>query len=434
MINLFKKLNIFLILSAVTAGIVLCMCGFSVCVPQGATINGCSVGGMSRSAAIACVRNRIEEELRQKQLKIVATKGEYVFTFPEIYYKDNVQFAVRNAQRNQSYTVDVRYYLCGLDEIAAAICANERILKVEPYVEFKTTGAPFTYFEGNNGREVDVVRLKNDILNSLKGGFEPVNIKYLNIDRQNSLHTVKQNTVLLGKFTTSFDDSNINRASNIRLAAELLNGVVLYGGETFSFNDIVGARLPERGFLPAKIIENGEYTDGVGGGVCQVSTTLYNTALISGMTITEFHPHSLAVGYVDPSRDAMVSGSSCDLKFKNPSKYPVYLRSSTSGGSVTFELYGKSDGANYSLESVILGSVPVPEEFCDDPAKARAGKEGILSEGYLVINRGGFIKRVKLRRDKYLPQKRVIFSGNPLPEEQGETQSGQSINSAETTP
>lgn len=417
-----KKLNTILVLSAVAAGIVFCFCGFSVFVPKGVTVYGCEVGGMSRPAAVACVRGKIEDELKKEKLIIKGKKEEYEFSFPEIGYKDDVVSVVKNAKRNGNYSVRIGYYLCGLNEIAAAICSNERINKQEPYAEFQKVGAPFVYREGNDGREVDIAKLKNDILNSLKGGFEAVDIKYFEVKRQNSVENVRKNTTLLGNFSTVFDLSNTNRASNISLAAGLLNGVVLQSGETLSFNDTVGARLPERGFLPAKIIENGEYTEGVGGGVCQVSTTLYNAALLSGMTVTEFHPHSLPVGYVAPSRDAMVSGKSCDLKFKNPTKFPIYIRSSAKGGVLNFKIYGKSDGASYSLESVVLESVPAPEEFCSDPALARNGKDGVLSEGYIVINRGGYIKRVKLRRDKYLPQKRVIFSGTTDLEQPDEEQ------------
>lgn len=410
MIKLLKKLNTCLILSALVTGIVFCLCGFTVTLPKGVTVNGCDVGGLTRSAAAALIRGEKEKELKTKKLVVSGEKCQYVFSFPEISYKDNVQDTLRRAKRKGSYTANFSYYLCGLNEVVAAVCESERVLKEEPYAEFKTTGAPFIYHEGHDGKEVDAVRLKNDILSSLKGGFEQINVRYLNTFRQNSLHTVKQNTVLLGRYTTYFDQTNINRASNIRLAAELLNGVIIQGGETLSFNKTVGARLPERGFLKAKIIENGEYTEGVGGGVCQVSTTLYNAALLSGMAVTEFHPHSLAVGYVEPSRDAMVSGSACDLKFRNPSKYPVYLRSHTAEGSVSFEFYGKSDGAKYSLESVILGYLPAPEEQCADPSDVREGRDGVRSEGYLLIERSGYVKRVKLRRDKYLPQKRLVYT------------------------
>lgn len=373
------------------------------------------MGGLTVQSAVQTVRSKIENELSQKTLKIIADGKEYVFAYPEISYKDNLREVLRTAKRNGNYTAKITYYLCGIEEIIASISNDERIETIEPYAEFRTFGDPFIYHEGKDGRQVDFTRLKTDIQASLKGDFEPVTVKYFNTYRKKTLNEVKSETKLLGRFTTFFDSSNINRSSNIRLAAALLNGVILDGGKTLSFNETVGARLPERGFLPAKIIENGEYTEGVGGGVCQVSTTLYNAALLSGMTVTEYHPHSLAVGYVDPSRDAMVSGKSCDLKFKNPLKYPIYIRSRTLGGTVSFEIYGKSDGATYSLESQITGSIPATEEFCNDPVLVREGRDGIISEGYLVINRSGFVKRIKLRNDKYLPQKRVILSDAELP-------------------
>lgn len=410
-----KKLNTFLCLSALLAGIIFCLCGFKTAIPKGVTVNGESVGGLSMQSAVQAVRTKIENELSQKTLKIIAADREYVFTYPEINYKDNLREVLRSAKRNGNYTAKVSYYLCGMEEIVWAICSNERIERVEPYAEFKAFGDPFVYHQGNDGRQVDFTRLRADIVASLCGNFEPITVKYFNIYRQKTVDTVKSETKLLSRFSTSFDSSNINRSSNIRLAAALLNGIILDGEKTLSFNDAVGARLPERGFLPAKIIENGEYTEGVGGGVCQVSTTLYNAALLSGMTIVEYHPHSLAVGYVAPSRDAMVSGKSCDLKISNPLKSPVYIRSHTDNGSVCFEIYGKSDGATYSIESSITGSIPAVEEFCSDPSLVREGRDGITSEGYLVINRAGFIKKIKLRSDKYLPQKRVILSDSVVP-------------------
>ena len=421
MTKFFKKLNTLLYLSAVWAGIIFCLCGFKTAVPKGVTVNGESVGGLTVQSAVQIVRTKIENELSQKSLKIIASDKEYVFSYPEISYKDNLQEIMRTAKRNGSYTAKITYYLCGLEEVVASISSDEYIEKVEPYAELKAFGDPFIYHEGNDGRQVDFTRLKSDIQAALKGNFEPVTVKYFNIYRKKTVDTVKSETKLLGRFTTSFDSSNINRSSNIRLAAALLNGVVLDGGQTLSFNEMVGARVLERGFLPAKIIENGEYTEGIGGGVCQVSTTLYNAALLSGMTVTEYHPHSLAVGYVDPSRDAMVSGQSADLKIKNPSKCPVYIRSRTQGDTVSFEIYGKSDGATYSIESQITGSIPATEESCCDPALVREGREGIISEGYLVINRAGFIKRVKIRNDKYLPQKRVILAELELPSVEEQT-------------
>lgn len=416
MIKFIKKLNTFLLLSVLMAGFIFCALGFYAPVPKGVVVDGVPIGGMSAEQAVSLLRGHIEEEAKGKSLKIVGRESEYIYTYPEISFKDDLYFIVRNAQKNKTYTSTVTYYLCGLNEIAHAICLNERIEREEPHALFNRDGAPFTYYEGHDGREADVIKLKSDILSSLKGSFRPVEIQYRSVPRSTKPEQLKEERVLLGEFTTYFDSSNLNRAANIRLAASLINGTVIGGGETASFNEIVGERTAERGFLSAKIIENGEYAEGVGGGVCQVSTTLYNAALLSGLKIAEYHPHSLAVGYVAPSRDAMVSGSACDLKITNPGKTPVYIRARTTGGGVNFRVYGKSDGVKYSFESVVTGTIPPPEEFCTLPEEAREGKDGVLSEGYLVAERSGFIKRVKLRSDKYLPTKKLILnSSDPLP-------------------
>ena len=373
-------------------------------------MNGENVGGMTVKAATALLRSKVEENLKGKQLKIAGEERVYTFAYPEISYKDDFNRVLASARRNRSYTASVSYYLCGLDEALGNICEFEKVERVEPRAQFNLSGEPFEYFEGNDGRQVDFTRLKSDVLHSLCGGFEDVSLKYLKTFRRTSMSSVREQTALLGSFTTRYDSSNVNRSSNIRLAAELLNGVKVDGGKTFSFNDSVGARLPERGFLPAKIIENGEFSEGVGGGVCQVSTTLYNAALLSGMTVTEYHPHSLSVSYVEPSRDAMVSGSACDLKFRNPSAFPLYIRSHAADGLLTFELYGKSDGAKYSVESVVTGDIEAKEEFSDDPSKVREGRAGLTSEGYLIIDRSGYVKRIRLRADRYLPISRIVLS------------------------
>lgn len=377
--------------------------------PKSVTVNGVEVGGLTRREALKTVRRGIENELKEKSLEIYGGSTVYKFSYPEISFKDNLYDLIKNARKGGEYTAHISYYLCGLDEIAPNICFNESVFVVEPYCKFSAYGAPFTYYEGRDGKAVDKVKLINDIKNSLKGGFEPVKLSFYDVKRHTTLQEIKQSTKLLTTFSTYFDGDNLNRASNIRLAAAKLNGTVLKGGETLSFNDIVGARVKERGFLPAKIIENGEFVEGVGGGVCQVSTTLYNAALLSGLKIAEYHPHSLAVGYVPPSRDAMVSGNSCDLKITNVSETPIYIRANSKNGCITFQIYGASDGSEYSLNSEVLGNIPAEEEFTDDPQKARAGKDGTLSEGYLTIVRGGYTKTVRIRRDKYLPVKRVTF-------------------------
>ena len=410
------KFNFAIFMLAVLAGIIFFSCGFTLSVPKGVEVNGIAVGGMTRSQAASLIRLDIENELKEKTLKVRAGDRLYTFAYPEIYYKDNVYALLKNAKKGDKLTAQISYYLCGLNSIAPNICRNESVLKVEPYARFSSFSTPFTYFEGNDGRIADEKKLIDDIKKSLNGGFEPVTVSFNTAKRQKTLAEIKKNTRLLNKFTTNFDSSNINRTSNIRLAANKLNGTVLESGKTLSFNNIVGARVKERGFLPAKIIEKGEFVEGVGGGVCQVSTTLYNAALLSGLEIEEYHPHSLAVAYVPPSRDAMVSGTYFDLKISNPYPTPVYIRASVTGGSVAFSIYGYDDGTAYSLSSEVTGAIPAPEESCASPEEARAGKDGLTSESYLTVTRGSYVKTVLLRKDKYAPVKRVVYS-DPTHEE-----------------
>ena len=226
-------------------------------------------------------------------------------------------------------------------------------------------------------------------------------------------HTVtegeKFNVELLSSYTTYFDGKNEARSHNIRLAATLINGKVLQNGEVFSFNEAVGQRTEGRGFKRAAIIENGEFVEGVGGGVCQVSTTLYNACLLSGCQIVEYHPHSLAVSYVPPSRDAMVSGTFFDLKIKNTTGSTVYFKSVTGNNFVSFKVYGRNFGVKYDLSTFITGTIEAPEEFTDNAELVRAGRNGTVSEGYLTVTKNGFTRVIFLRRDKYSPQKKITL-------------------------
>lgn len=407
--KIFSKLNLILVMLAFTAGVIFLSCGFCSALPKNVTVNGVDVGGLPRNRALQILRERTVEELKQKELIINCKNREYVFTYPEINFKDNLYSLLKTAKKGDSLTAETSYYLCGINEVVSGICQNENVAVEDPSAKFVAGKSPFEYTVGRDGVEIDKARLIEDMRVSLKNGFTPVTAAYVGVKRKTTLESVKKNTALLSRFTTYYDGDNLARSSNIRLAAAHLNGTVVESKKTLSFNDIVGSRTKSRGFLPAKIIENGEFTEGVGGGVCQVSTTLYNAALLSGLKISEYHPHSLSVSYVPPSRDAMVSGTACDLKITNPYGCPVYICARTGKNYVTFEIYGRFDGVTYSLASEVTGNLPAPEEITGDPEKARAGKDGFTSQSFLLITRNGYTKRVFLRKDKYLPVKSLVY-------------------------
>lgn len=234
-----------------------------------------------------------------------------------------------------------------------------------------------------------------------------------------------QELVLRAQFFTSFPLSSNERKNNIKLASTSLDGTFIDVGAEFSFNKTVGARTEKNGYKTAKIIVGGKFVDGVGGGVCQVSTTLYNAVLLAGLKITEYHPHSLPVSYVAPSFDAMVNSNTADLKFVNVTNNPIYIKTEVNSSQIKISIYGEKMTEKYVRQSVIVSEIPAPSEqvVVDDALEYPSlyegeskvvsyGKNGYFSEGYLIkyVN-GKPVNIAKIRKDKYSPVQGVIVQG-----------------------
>lgn len=165
----------------------------------------------------------------------------------------------------------------------------------------------------------------------------------------------------IGSYVTHFNPNNKSRAHNIVLAAEAIDNHVLFPDEIFSFNQTVGMRTKTKGYLPAPIIVRGEYSEGIGGGICQVSSTLFNAADRAGLRIVQRYSHSKRVAYVPPGRDATVSWYGPDLRFKNIYNQPILIRARKYGGSIAFTLYS-SEVINVKQRKVPDTSTKIPEE------------------------------------------------------------------------
>lgn len=223
---------------------------------------------------------------------------------------------------------------------------------------------------------------------------------------------------LIAKFSTYYGDSSDGRKHNVALAAKAIDGTVILPEDEFSFNDTVGARTKARGYRSAFIIQDGTFVEGIGGGVCQVSGTLYNCALLADLTVTCVHPHSLPVSYVAPSFDAMVSSSS-DLRFANTLSAPVTIKMSADGKYLRAEIYGVSGGFDIRRRSETLETIPKETEYLPDASLSPGeevvdtwGKDGLKSEGWLeYFTDGELVRTVRIRRDTYKPQKRIILRG-----------------------
>jgi len=225
---------------------------------------------------------------------------------------------------------------------------------------------------------------------------------------------------LIAHFSTYYGESSEGRKHNVELAARKISGTVLYPEDEFSFNDIVGKRTEANGFQKAYIIQDGTFVEGIGGGVCQVSSTVYNCALLAGMTISHVQPHSLPVSYVAPSFDAMVSSSS-DFRFVNTLSGPVTVKVLTDGSYIRAEVYG-FDPISIRRRSETVEILPHVTTYVDDETLPLGkevidtyGKDGLKSVGYLdFFENGKLVRSVLIRRDTYKPQNRIILRGtNP---------------------
>lgn len=215
--------------------------------------------------------------------------------------------------------------------------------RVELTGELKTT-------KSKEGREVDLSRLKEDIYDMInKKKIEDINLPVITLYPKVSTKQVKSIDSVLGEFSTSFNNST-SRGSNIHVAGQQTSDILLMPGDTFSYNKCTGARNWVNGYKSAPVIVGGKVTNGEGGGVCQVSTTIYNAALMSGLTIDEVHNHSIPSRYVQRGRDATVSYGYTDLKFTNPFTNPVYIKNIVGNGAITSKIYG----CNLDREKIII--------------------------------------------------------------------------------
>ena len=225
----------------------------------------------------------------------------------------------------------------------------------------------------------------------------------------------------LSTFTTKYDASNYNRSGNLAIAAGKINGTVLLPGEEFSFNTIVGKRTVEEGYKDAKIYADGKVVDGLAGGICQVSSTLYNAALMADLEITDRRNHSFTTSYIKAGRDATVVYGVQDLKFKNTRTYPIRIEGSVSGGICGFTIKGIAENEDYEIKIIptTTSSIPYSTQTIVDPSLAPGQQvvEQAGHPGYRVTTykekwvSGALVSRDLLSNDTYQPMKTIVRVG-----------------------
>ena len=284
--------------------------------------------------------------------------------------------------------------------------------------------------------QVNKEKLYNDISKNLQSSNNiEIIVDTINLSPTITEAEVSKITKKQAEFTTNYTNSNSERKNNIKIATNNLCGICINPGEEFSFNSILGVRSIESGYKQANIIKDGEFVKGVGGGICQVSTTLYNALLLANVDVTEVHKHSLPVSYVKPGLDAMVSWGSADLKFTNTTSLPMFIVGKCDGKSLTFSIHGntKSPSLTIKTKSEIVKKIPHKGDkiiadtngqysdkilFKGEFYRLKHPKDGYEAKAYLqyFIN-NEFSHEKQIRHSTYNSQQGIVYEGcDTLPE------------------
>ena len=250
------------------------------------------------------------------------------------------------------------------------------------------TQEPYAVYPSENGLDfaISLEDAKNVLLEDKAEYSIPLQTLYPNVTT-NMIGT-EAFPDLLSTYSTKYSTRDRDRTTNLQLAASKINGTVVMPGETFSYNQVVGERTIAAGYKEAPIYVSGEVVDGLGGGICQITSTLYNAVLYANLEIVERSNHQFVPSYVTASRDATVVYGSIDFKFKNNRDYPIKLVCSVSNGIAKFDIYGLRSDNEYEVEisSYVTGST----------------SSSTYSEAYKILKQNGQVIRTELlSKDTY---------------------------------
>ncbi|WP_427338786.1 VanW family protein [Caloranaerobacter sp. DY30410] len=405
---------------------------------KGVKINNIDVGGLDRSEAIIHLERELGYKLNNKFIKLIYEDYKYIIEYKELgvaydYYKavdeafligrqgtiiKRIKDILYTRVNGHNIEMGLLYNDINLRNIIIRVSKDINVESKDAYIIYSENG--FKVFPEVYGRKVNREELESRIVRAvLVGGSVeiPVDIEKPKIT-EDMLKHIKDR---LGSFSTTFAGSSPGRKYNIKLASSSINGKIILPGEVFSFNETTGPRDANAGYKEAKIILDGDLTSGVGGGVCQVSTTLYNAVLLSDLKVEERHPHSIPAIYVEKGLDATVAYDYLDFKFSNNTDYPVYIHSEVRDNNLTITIFGKKVKKNrvVKIKSKII-QVLKPEVEIKVDKKLKPGTRNILQKGRYgykvktykeIYENGKKIKTEIISSDYYKPRKEIVKVG-----------------------
>jgi len=281
---------------------------------------------------------------------------------------------------------------------------------------------PFELFPHENGIDFDIEEAK-EILKEDKEEYV-IELEIIKPNIQTNDLGTEALSDLLSYFSTRYDESNTPRTTNLRLATQKINGVIVMPGETFSYNQTLGKRTAAAGYKEAAGYAGGKVVQMVGGGICQVSSTLYDAVVYANLEIVERHNHMFITSYAGAGKDATVSYGALDFKFKNNRNYPILIKATAKGGVSKVEIYGIKEETEYDVEiyTKVLSYTPFSVIYEDDDTLeegqekvSQYGANGCKSITYKIVKLNGVEQsREVLSTDTYSPMNKIIKRGTKV--------------------
>lgn len=416
---------------------------------QGVSIGDTDVSGMSFDQASKLVLGSADDMLAKIQLTIDYAGNKTVFGAEDLGISTNADELLNEAfhyNKNEEDSLAVRFnksaQLSAGRGFTSEIVIDENKLKnlieqfasansknaVDAQAVFNKDSRMFAYTPGENGNEIDVEETVQAIIERIQAGdYSQFTIAGKEVEPKISVETLKENTMLIGSCQTQSTDDE-NRNTNIALMCKALDGYRIDPGQVLSINGLVGERTEEKGFKRAPAIIDGQkLTNEIGGGICQVSGTLYNAALLADIEIVERVHHTWPSSYLPVGLDSTLNWDDKDLKIKNKFELPVYISAKFEDQIVSVEIYGAPlpDGITIDIVNNILQKTdpPAPDIIYTNalPVGARqtqiSAREGYVVEVYRNYMKDGKIVDSELiSEDNYPAIKGIVLEGTDAQE------------------
>ena len=406
---------------------------------RGVKIEGVDVSGLGMEEARVLLTEAINKQYGRSSISLKYDEKDWNIELNDISYEFLVDEALMKAfYKGRVGNIFKKTYdslviaLNGINVDVRNEYEKNKLKKILEKIKKETDKDPenatIAYNDGNieisehtDGKLMDIDINAKLVENQLeKRNFDDILLNAENIKPAITYDEIKDIDVVASDFHTVFSVKDQNRSHNIRLACSKLDGRILKPGEEFSMNKTLGPRTVENGYKEAPVIFMNELIKGPGGGICQVTTTLYDTVLKAKLDVVERSPHSMPLGYVSPGQDATIAEGSIDFKFRNSSEYPVCISAMVKGGTIRIRILGKSEPEKkiVKLRSVVLETVPpgFDEIEIDDTLqdgekvvvkKSRNGIRSVLYRETFSEN-NVLLEREIISKDYYKPTKGLI--------------------------